>query len=89
MSKAGVSIDRVAYILDAEEEEEPENPKEPAMDQDIRFEHINFSYGTGYPVLKDVDFTIPAGKTFAILGGTGSGKFYTGASFEPAVRSSG
>lgn len=74
MSKAGVSIDRVAYILDAEEEEEPENPKEPAMDQDIRFEHINFSYGTGYPVLKDVDFTIPAGKTFAILGGTGSGK---------------
>lgn len=64
----------MAYILDAEEEEEPENPKEPAMDQDIRFEHINFSYGTGYPVLKDVDFTIPAGKTFAILGGTGSGK---------------
>ena len=25
-------------------------------------------------MLKDVDFTIPAGKTFAILGGTGSGK---------------
>lgn len=74
MSKAGVSIDRVAYILDAREEEEPENPLEPPMDQDIRFEHINFSYGTGYPVLKDVDFTIPAGKTFAILGGTGSGK---------------
>lgn len=74
MSKAGVSIDRVAYILDAEEEKEPENPLEPPMDRDIRFEHIHFSYGTGFPVLKDIDFTIPAGKTFAILGSTGSGK---------------
>lgn len=74
MSKAGVSIERVAYILDAEEEQNPENPQKPLMNQDIHFEHINFSYGTGYPVLKDVDFTIPAGKTFAILGGTGSGK---------------
>ncbi|MBS6195049.1 MAG: ABC transporter ATP-binding protein [Clostridiales bacterium] len=74
MSKAGVSIERVAYILDAEEEQNPESGAEPSMNQDIRFEHINFSYGTGYPVLKDVDFTIPAGKTFAILGGTGSGK---------------
>lgn len=74
MSKAGVSIDRVAYILDSEEEQEPEEALTPPMDRDIKFEHINFSYGTGYPILKDVDFTIPAGKTFAILGGTGSGK---------------
>lgn len=74
MSKAGVSIDRVAYILDSEEEQDPEDALTPPMDKDIKFEHINFSYGTGYPVLKDVNFTIPAGKTFAILGGTGSGK---------------
>lgn len=74
MSKAGVSIDRVAYILDSEEEQEPENAKQPPMDRDICFEHVNFSYGSGYPVLKDLNFTIPAGKTFAVLGGTGSGK---------------
>lgn len=74
MSKAGVSIDRVAYILDAQEEQEPKEAKRPPMDQDICFEHVNFSYGNGYPILKDLNFRIPAGKTFAILGGTGSGK---------------
>ena len=47
MSKAGVSMDRVGYILNAQEEQE---------------------------VLKDLSFTIRQGETFAILGGTGSGK---------------
>jgi ATP-binding cassette subfamily B protein len=74
MSKAGVSIERVAYILDAEEEQDVPNAKEPPMNGDIAFHHINFSYEGQKPVLKDIDFTIPAGNTFAILGGTGSGK---------------
>ncbi len=44
------------------------------MNGDIHFEHINFTYEGQNPVLRDIDFTIPAGSTFAILGGTGSGK---------------
>ncbi len=74
MSKAGVSIDRLAYILEAKEEEDIPDAVCPPMNQDIVFEHVNFSYAEGGPVLKDVSFTIPAGKTFAILGNTGSGK---------------
>lgn len=74
MSKAGVSIDRVAYILDAEEEHDAPDDAEPPMNGDIAFRHINYSYEGQKPVLKDIDFTIPAGTTFAILGGTGSGK---------------
>lgn len=73
MSKAGVSIDRLAYILDSETEQDPPNAQTPPMDKDIVFDHVSFSYGE-QPVLRDVSFTIPAGKTFAILGGTGSGK---------------
>ena len=73
MSKAGVSIERLAYILDAQPETEPADALTPPMDRDIVFDHVTFGYGE-QPVLRDVSFTIPAGTTFAILGGTGSGK---------------
>ena len=74
MSKAGVSIDRVGEILDAEEETAPAFPQTPDWGGDIAFEHVTFGYSGEEPVLRDVSFTIPAGRTFAILGGTGSGK---------------
>ena len=75
MSKAGVSIDRVTYILDAEEEHGRPDDVCPPMDRDIRFDHVRFSYEQAdAEVLDDVSFTIPAGSTFAVLGSTGSGK---------------
>ena len=72
MSKAGVSLDRVGYILQAQEEQDVPEAQE-ATTGDIEFDHVSFGY-EGQPVLRDVSFTIPAGSTFAILGGTGSGK---------------
>ena len=73
MSKAGVSMDRVAYILRAEPEHELSGAEDAPMDGDIVFSHVSFGY-EGTEVLRDVSFTVPAGSTFAILGGTGSGK---------------
>jgi ATP-binding cassette, subfamily B, multidrug efflux pump len=40
---------------------------------DLEFRNLNFSYD-GVPVLKDVNLTIPAGTSLAIVGPTGSGK---------------
>ncbi|MFB9679350.1 ABC transporter ATP-binding protein [Streptosporangium vulgare] len=40
---------------------------------EIRFEHVDFSYGE-VPTLSDVDLTVPAGTTLAVVGETGSGK---------------
>lgn len=74
MSKAGVSIDRIAYILDEKEEDDRPVVTKPAINKDIVFDKVNFKYEEGAAVLKDVSFTVPAGKTFAILGNTGSGK---------------
>ena len=84
MSKAGVSMDRVAYILEAEEECKvncgTENTvrevsgKRPAMDGDICFRNVSFGYAPDHLVLKNINFTVPSGSTFAILGTTGSGK---------------
>lgn len=74
MSKAGVSIERIAYILDEKEEDDRPGMTKPAINKDIVFDKVNFKYEEGAAVLKDVSFTVPAGKTFAILGNTGSGK---------------
>ncbi len=74
MSKTGVSIDRVGYILQSEPEQESPDALTPPMDKDIVFDHVTFGYDNQKPVLDDVSFTIPAGSTFAVLGGTGSGK---------------
>ena len=71
MSKAGVSMDRVGYILNAREERDLPDAVD-AVNGDIVFDHVSFAYD-GQPVLEDVSFTIHQGETFAILGGTGSG----------------
>ena len=74
MSKAGVSIDRVAYIMQAEEEREQGRALTPPMDRDICFEHVSFHYEGSPEILHDLNFTMKAGTTLGILGGTGSGK---------------
>ena len=48
----------------------------------IRFEHVGFAYDTtakgnaaaGRPILHDISFEIPAGKTVAVVGPSGAGK---------------
>ena len=74
MSKAGVGIDRIGYIMDAEEEKDEPGAADAPMDGDIRFEHVSFAYEGCPEMLHDIDLTIPAGSTLGILGGTGSGK---------------
>lgn len=74
MSKAGVSMERVAYILEAEEEDATDANNKPALTGDICFRNVSFAYSLDHPILKNINFTIPAGSTFAILGTTGSGK---------------
>ena len=74
MSKAGVGIDRIGYIMDAEEEKDPDDALTPPMDGDICFDHVTFAYEGSKEMLHDVNLTIPAGTTLGILGGTGSGK---------------
>ena len=73
MSKANVSIDRLLYILESEEERSTESPAQADLHGEIRFEHVSFAYEEKQ-VLRDVSFSIPGGKTLGVFGGTGSGK---------------
>ncbi|MCR5283297.1 MAG: ABC transporter ATP-binding protein/permease, partial [Lachnospiraceae bacterium] len=88
MSKAGISVDRICYIMNAkredgqrtkedaagEEKAAGELLKEQDLTGDIVFDHVSFAYEEGQEVLRDVSFCIKKGTTLGILGGTGSGK---------------
>jgi len=74
MSKAGVSMGRVHYIMSSEPEPVVENGLKPELNGDIEFKNVSFNYDGCPEILRDVSFTVKGGTTLGILGGTGSGK---------------
>ena len=75
MSKAGISIDRLRYIMNAECEDDHGTVTDINMHGDIVFDHVSYQYENGSKdILQDVSFTVKGGTTIGILGGTGSGK---------------
>ncbi len=53
----------------------PRNGRKPPLDNtNIRYAHVRFSYLPDKPLLTDIDFFLPSGQTFAIVGPSGSGK---------------
>ncbi|NJC83606.1 ABC transporter ATP-binding protein [Planosporangium mesophilum] len=78
LPRSAVGWERVQSVLTATgdmaygREELPDSAK-PAT---LRFEHVEFGYGASsdQPVLHDVTFEVPAGRTVALVGPTGSGK---------------
>lgn len=74
MSKTGVSLGRIYQIMSAEEEHDKPDAVTPDMHGDIVFDHVSFAYEGCPEILSDINFSIKAGTTLGILGGTGSGK---------------
>lgn len=58
----------------AEVEDRPDAPELRIAGGEIRFEEVSFGYDTRRGVLKEVSFTVPAGRRVAIVGPSGSGK---------------
>jgi ATP-binding cassette subfamily B protein len=53
----------------------PKNAKQPPLENaTVKFVHVGFSYDPEKPLLKDIHFTVPGGKMYAIVGPSGSGK---------------
>ena len=79
MSKAGISIDRILYIMNSEREEDAKHAVNFPKTSDVSFGRVSFKYDLGEEssdklVLDDISFEIKQGQTIGILGGTGSGK---------------
>lgn len=78
--KSMSSLRRIEEVLNQPIEIiDPENPSTASLNMDdehvLSFEHVSFSYTKdSKPVLEDIHFKVPKGKTTAIVGGTGSGK---------------
>ena len=70
-----IASERVFKILDNEDVSDRTGKYIPAtIKGDVNFDHVWFSYIEERYVLKDINFTIKAGETLAIVGHTGSGK---------------
>ena len=63
------------YLDRSHEIENPENPQKPDIsDSSVEFLDVKFSYVDEKPVLKGVNFSVPSGKVYAIVGTSGAGK---------------
>ena len=74
--QALAGAERVMTILDAPFEiADREGAKDPGrVEGSITFDHVDFAYQEGSPVLQDVSFRCGAGKMLALVGPTGVGK---------------
>ena len=70
-------LDKMFVLMDREREV-ADRPGAPALAlqdaPELRFEDVHFAYEPDRPILHGVSFTIPAGKTVAVVGPSGSGK---------------
>jgi ATP-binding cassette, subfamily B, bacterial len=73
--KALVASDRIYHILEQPSEYDNDGTEEPRIRGNIEFKNVSFKFpDTHDSLLKNVNFSIKAGQTVAIIGRTGSGK---------------
>lgn len=75
VEKGLASVERIDRILLTKNpiKDKPGAISKKSFDREITFENVTFSYGDEN-VLKDINLTIPKGKTVALVGKSGSGK---------------
>src|SRR3954463_1573709 len=74
--RATAAGERIFEVMDAPEEiaDGPGAIELPPGGGRLQFDHVDFEYMEGRPTLEDVDLDVPAGRTIALIGHTGSGK---------------
>lgn len=67
------AVTRLCQLMGVEPEDAAGDPV-PAQALDLQFRDVTFGYSDDEVVLEDVSLTVPAGRTLALVGRTGSGK---------------
>jgi ABC-type multidrug transport system fused ATPase/permease subunit len=71
------SLDRISAVLALEGNLPLLPPEAAAEGPALAFDHVQFSYVAGRPILRDATFAFERGKTYALVGPTGGGKTTT------------
>jgi ATP-binding cassette subfamily B protein/subfamily B ATP-binding cassette protein MsbA len=71
---AGAKRVRAMFALTPETDDTPDAIEATAVNGDIRFEHVSFTYPSGTDVLHEIDFVAKPGEMIALVGLTGAGK---------------
>lgn len=72
---AMASAERVFSLIDETPEPDLDGGREfTALNSEIEFRNLNFSYNSDKQILKDLNFTISKGERVAVVGHTGAGK---------------
>jgi len=74
VQQAVASAQRIFDLLDMPREPAGEGKRKATFEREIKFEHVDFEYISGEPVLRDVSFTAARGQVVAIVGSSGAGK---------------
>jgi len=76
IKQALADMERLFGLIEenAEIEDKPGAQPLTLRGAEVRFEHVDFAYEANRRILFDVSFTIPAGRTVAVVGPSGGGK---------------
>jgi ATP-binding cassette, subfamily B, heavy metal transporter len=76
IKQALTDLDKMFGLLEKHREvdDKPGAPPLVVSEGVVRFEHVGFAYDPARPILHDLSFEIPAGKTVAVVGPSGAGK---------------
>ncbi len=74
LKKGAASLDRINDVLMAETEKDTNGIPAPSFSNEIKLSNVNFGYGDGPLVLKDINLTIKKGERVALVGSSGGGK---------------
>lgn len=76
LQRALASMERVFHLLavDIDKPHRPDARVAPRVVEQVRFEHVEFEYERGRPVVRNFDVTVAAGSVVALVGRSGAGK---------------
>jgi ATP-binding cassette subfamily B protein/subfamily B ATP-binding cassette protein MsbA len=76
LQRSLAAMERVfeALAMPNDKPDRPEAAAAPATVREIAFEHVEFEYREGHPVVRDFNVTVPGGSVVALVGRSGAGK---------------